>query len=90
MSFRDDLGLDSLDEVELLLDFERVFEIAIPKEAAEKLRTVGDVITLIESAVGEKKPATNANNRQPAGQGQKLLQFPRPSNPLKTGFPRQR
>ena len=43
-SFIDDLGADSLDIVELVMEFEKEFNIDIPDEDAEKLRTVGDAI----------------------------------------------
>lgn len=43
-SFIDDLGADSLDQVELVMDFEDKFEVDIPDEDAEKLRTVGEAI----------------------------------------------
>ena len=48
-SFIDDLGADSLGLVELVLAFEEAFEIDIPDEDTEKIRTVGDVVTYIES-----------------------------------------
>ena len=47
-SFMDDLGADSLDTVELIMDFEKEFEITIPDADAEKIVTVGDAITYIE------------------------------------------
>ena len=43
-SFIEDLGADSLDIVELVMDFEKEFNIDMPAEDAEKLRTVGDAI----------------------------------------------
>lgn len=46
-SFVDDLGADSLDTVELVMAFEEAFEIEIPDEAAEKIRTVQDAIDYI-------------------------------------------
>lgn len=48
-SFTNDLGADSLDTVELIMELEKVFEIQIPDEDAEKLTTVGDAISYIES-----------------------------------------
>lgn len=47
-SFVDDLGADSLDTVELVMAFEEAFEIEIPDEDAEKIRTVQDAITYVE------------------------------------------
>ncbi len=47
-SFIEDLGADSLDIVELVMAFEEEFDIEIPDEDAEKLRTVGDVYTYVE------------------------------------------
>ena len=47
-SFVDDLGADSLDPVELVMAFEDAFEIEIPEEDAEKIRTVQDAITYIQ------------------------------------------
>lgn len=48
-SFTNDLGADSLDTVELIMEFEKEFEITIPDDAAEKIGTVGDAITYIEA-----------------------------------------
>lgn len=47
-SFTNDLGADSLDTVELIMEFEKEFKISIPDEAAEKIMTVGDAITYLE------------------------------------------
>ena len=47
--FIEDLGADSLDTVELVMAFEEEFEIEVPDEAAEKLQSVGDVVTYIKS-----------------------------------------
>ena len=47
-SFTAHLGADSLDSVELIMEFEKAFDLQIPDEVAEKISTVGDVITLIE------------------------------------------
>jgi acyl carrier protein len=46
-SFINDLGADSLDTVELVMEFEDEFEINIPDEDAEKIQTVGDAVTYI-------------------------------------------
>ena len=48
-SFIEDLGADSLDIVELVMEFEKEFNIDIPDEDAEKLRTVGDALTYLKS-----------------------------------------
>jgi acyl carrier protein len=47
-SFIDDLGADSLDTVELVMAFEEKFDIEIPDEDAEKMRTVGDAISYLK------------------------------------------
>lgn len=47
-TFIDDLGADSLDIVELIMAFEEVFGIEIPDEAAEKIKTVQDVVSYID------------------------------------------
>ncbi|MBW8746790.1 acyl carrier protein [Terriglobus sp. 2YAB30_2] len=48
-SFQEDLGADSLDVVELVMQFEEAFDIQIPDEDAEKIKTVKDAIEYIES-----------------------------------------
>jgi acyl carrier protein len=48
-SFTNDLGADSLDTVELIMEFEKEFNLSIPDEEAEKIETVGDAITYIEN-----------------------------------------
>jgi acyl carrier protein len=47
-SFTNDLGADSLDTVELIMEFEKEFNIAIPDEQAEKIGTVGQAVSYIE------------------------------------------
>lgn len=47
-SFTNDLGADSLDTVELIMEFEKEFNISIPDDQAEKIGTVGDAIKYIE------------------------------------------
>ena len=47
-SFTNDLGAGSLDTVELIMDFEKKFNVTIPDEDAEKIGTVGDAIAYIE------------------------------------------
>ncbi|GHU00684.1 acyl carrier protein [Alphaproteobacteria bacterium] len=54
-AFIDDLGADSLDTVELVMAFEEEFGVAIPDDAAEKIKTVKDAIDFIEKAESEKK-----------------------------------
>ncbi len=54
-SFVDDLGADSLDTVELVMAFEEAFEIEIPDEDAEKIRTVQDAVTYNEQHAKAKK-----------------------------------
>lgn len=51
-SFIEDLGADSLDIVELVMAFEKEFNIDIPDEDAEKLRTVGDAIAYLNQKIG--------------------------------------
>ena len=50
-SFVNDLGADSLDTVELVMELEEEFDINIPDEAAEKIQTVGQAIEYIEKTV---------------------------------------
>ena len=52
-SFVDDLGADSLDQVELIMAMEEEFDVSIPDEDAEKISTVQDAIDYIKKAVGE-------------------------------------
>jgi len=51
-SFVDDLNADSLDTVELVMEFEDEFETSIPDEQAEKIKTVGEAIDFIKQAHG--------------------------------------
>ena len=48
-SFTNDLGADSLDTVELIMEFEKEFSISIPDDQTEKIATVGDAISYIEA-----------------------------------------
>ena len=50
-SFTNDLGADSLDTVELIMEFDKEFDLAIPDDEAEKISTVGEAISHIEAAV---------------------------------------
>ncbi len=52
-SFMEDLGADSLDTVELVMAFEKEFDIDIPDEEAEKLRTVGDALQYLHEKIGQ-------------------------------------
>ncbi len=54
-SFINDLGADSLDTVELVMELEDQFELNIPDEEAEKIKTVGDAINFINQHLSEKK-----------------------------------
>lgn len=49
-SFTGDLGADSLDSVELIMEFEKEFDIQIPEDVAEKILTVKDAVSYIEEA----------------------------------------
>lgn len=49
-SFIDDLGADSLDNVELVMAFEEEFDVEIPDDAAETIQTVGDAINFVKKA----------------------------------------
>lgn len=51
-SFTNDLGADSLDTVELIMEFEKEFDITIPDEDAEKIATVGDAVTYLQGKTG--------------------------------------
>jgi len=48
-SFTNDLGADSLDTVELIMEFEKEFDTSIPDEEAEKIQTVGQAVSYIEA-----------------------------------------
>ena len=49
--FNKDPGADSLDTVELIMEFEKVFDLQIPEPEAEKIKTVGDAVAYIEAHV---------------------------------------
>jgi len=49
-NFTNDLGADSLDTVELIMEFEKEFELSIPDEKAEAIATVGDAVKYLEGA----------------------------------------
>jgi acyl carrier protein len=48
-SFTNDLGADSLDTVELIMEFEKEFDMTIPDEDAEKIATVGDAVSYVQA-----------------------------------------
>jgi acyl carrier protein len=50
-SFTNDLGADSLDTVELIMEFEKEFDISIPDEQAETITTVGEAVAYLEQQV---------------------------------------
>ena len=52
--FIEDIGADSLDIVELVMELEEEFDIQIPDDQAEKIKTVGEAIDFIEKAIGDK------------------------------------
>lgn len=52
-SFTNDLGADSLDTVELIMEFEKTFDISIPDEKAENILTVGQAVEYLQSQVEE-------------------------------------
>lgn len=54
-SFTNDLGADSLDTVELIMEFEKEFDISIPDEQAETIQTVGLAIAYLESQQAKKQ-----------------------------------
>ena len=51
VNFQTDLGADSLDTVEMIMEFEKDFGISIPDEDAQKIATVGDAIAYVENAM---------------------------------------
>lgn len=53
-SFTNDLGADSLDTVELIMEFEKEFDISIPDEQAENIQTVGQAIAYLQAQTHEK------------------------------------
>ena len=57
-SITDDLGADSLDQVELVMAFETEFSIDIPDEEAEKIKTVGDAVSKIDAMTAGTGSAT--------------------------------
>lgn len=53
-NFKSDLGADSLDTVELVMDFEKEFKISIPDELAEKIGSVGEAIDTLDNLLNNK------------------------------------
>ena len=48
-SFKDDLHMDSLEQAELIMEFEKAFDCEIPEEKAEKIATVGDAVKYLDA-----------------------------------------
>ena len=59
-SFIEDIGADSLDIVELVMELEEEFDITIPDDQAEKIKTVGDSIDYIENELKKKQSGDGA------------------------------
>ncbi len=57
-SFTNDLGADSLDTVELIMEFEKEFNVSIPDEKAESITTVGEAVTYLEENTGDQADAS--------------------------------
>lgn len=53
-SFTNDLGADSLDTVELIMEFEKEFDISIPDDQAESIQTVGQAVSFLEEELSKK------------------------------------
>lgn len=53
-SFINDLGADSLDTVELIMEFEKTFDVTIEDEEAEKIQTVGDAVNYLSANAGSE------------------------------------
>ncbi|AWU42458.1 acyl carrier protein [Blattabacterium punctulatus] len=60
-SFTNDLGADSLDIVELIMEFEKEFNISISDDKAEKITTVGEAIQAIKNILDDKKKEENSS-----------------------------
>ena len=59
-SFIEDIGADSLDIVELVMELEEEFDITIPDDQAEKIKTVGDAVDYIENELKKKQSGDGA------------------------------
>ncbi len=57
--YAEDLGADSLDTAELVLEFEDVFKISVPEDAEGRIRTVGETVKFIEEELAKKKAAAS-------------------------------
>ncbi len=57
-SFTNDLGADSLDTVELIMEFEKEFNVSIPDEKAESITTVGEAVSYLEENTGDQEDAS--------------------------------
>ena len=55
-SYRDELGLDSLSALEVMVDIEYTFEIRVPEERLQTIKTVGDTIQAVQEYLGAVKP----------------------------------
>ncbi len=58
-SFTNDLGADSLDTVELIMEFEKEFNVSIPDEQAENITTVGQAIAYLEEQLNSNESSSN-------------------------------
>lgn len=63
LSFTQDLGADSLDTVELIMEFEKKFQISIPDDQAENISTVGQAIKYIEESIKSTKDDSEKNTQ---------------------------
>jgi len=61
-SFTNDLGADSLDTVELIMEFEKEFNVSIPDEQAENITTVGQAIAYLEEQLNSNEGSSNSSN----------------------------
>ena len=62
-SFTNDLGADSLDTVELIMEFEKEFNVSIPDEQAENITTVGQAISYLEEQLNSKQSESDQANQ---------------------------
>jgi acyl carrier protein len=63
--FKEDLGADSLDTVELVMEFEEEFAITIPDDVAERARTVGQAVDCVATLLGNRSVPPRRNRRKP-------------------------